>query len=176
MPKRPGGDRERGWRVLGRERGKRHSAAPRWGGASLAVPAPPQSPRGAERSRRCWGITEPGGLMVWGWWGTVGKERERRGEIPPGWSGGMRSPGARRGDRALSPVLEPRRQKWLRVGARCWSWASSVPQPPPVTACPWHRGVWGRPTAPVGCACAAPHGTAPSPFWESLRCSGSVAY
>lgn len=117
-----------------------------------------------------------GGLMVWGWWGTVGKERERRGEIPPGWSGGMRSPGAMRGDRALSPVLEPRRQKWLRVGARCWSWASSVPQPPPVTACPWHRGVWGRPTAPVGCACAAPHGTAPSPFWESLRCSGSVAY
>lgn len=89
-----------------------------------------------------------GGLMVWGWWGRVGKERERRGEPPPGWSGGMRSPGARRGDRALSPVLEPRRQKWLRVGARCWSWASSVPQPPPGHCLSMAQGGLGAPDSP----------------------------
>lgn len=59
--------------------GKREEAlrCPSLGGAPLAVPAPPQSPRGAERSRRGWGITEPGGADGMG---VVGKGGKRKGE------------------------------------------------------------------------------------------------
>lgn len=131
MPKRPGGGTGTGDGECWGGKEGRGTALPLAGGGSSCGPGSSAEPPRCGALPERLGHHRAGGLMVWGWWGRVGKERERRGEPPPGWSGGMRSPGARRGDRALSPVLEPRRQKWLRVGARCWSWASSVPQPPP---------------------------------------------